>query len=220
MGATLTIPEPYVYQIIVSNRSRIVERDLRANSTALSHFLYQTLPCVELVEAPIHECACIPPLGCVVYKSKYPLPKPLQGMAGDFIRSITTLDGRHEISMTTWEAAKFQVGNRYTSSRAMAYIRNKYLYLTMNPLETEVVAVTALFEDPIEAYSFPSYCDGEEGNDCTPILDRPFPADERLLDAIVASAKTEIMGMTPNYRPTGTRRQRDEDRANGYEDLL
>lgn len=204
-GAAFAFEEPYVYYLIRSNRARIVERDMRANATRPSHFLFQTLPCVELEEVPIHECPCIPPMGCVVYRSKYKLPKPINGKYGDFLRSVMTLDGRDNISMTTWEAAKYQSGLKYGNNMAMAYIRNRYLYLTINPMEVEVVTVTGLFEDPVEAYDFPGICDDSDTATCDPPLDREFPADERLLDGIVAASIAELSGLAPKY-PPGVRR--------------
>jgi hypothetical protein len=213
VGYQVDIPIPYVYNILRSNRARIIERDRRANAVEISQYLLQTIPCVELEKAPIHECPCIPPLGCEVYRSVHKLPKPISGMGGDHITSVMTLDGNSGITKTTWEAARYQLANKYTAHLPRYYIRNNRLYLTINPLEVEVVAVTGLFEDPLAAYDFPSICDESENQECLNPLDEEFPAEERLLDAIVSSAISEMTGLAPRY-PLGRRRVVNETDKN------
>lgn len=192
---------PYIYSILKSGRTRIIERDMRANAVRPSAFLFQTLPCVELIERPIHECPCVPDLGCVAYRTKYKLPPPINGIGGHYIKGVRTLDGQVAISVIDWEGAAFQAGAKYTSKMPTGYIRNQHFWMAVNPIPRKVVSITMLSEDPLAAYAYPSYCSGDDlpEEDCIHPLEREFPIDERLLDAVVASAIQEIRGATPNY---------------------
>jgi len=66
----------HVYNKMKTVRGRLLYE--KANKKQyIANSNYQILNCVELIKAEVHECPCIPPLGCCIYKTKHPLPAPL-----------------------------------------------------------------------------------------------------------------------------------------------
>ena len=71
--------------------------------------------CIELIKVPAHECPCLPPIGCDMLRSKYKLPKPLSGLSGSLIQTVTTIDRGKKLNEVSMNAVKSLTGNKYTS---------------------------------------------------------------------------------------------------------
>ena len=96
----------HIYNKLVSMRSKLMFQ--KANKRQpFSRWSYVVLACVEVVEAPQTECPCLPDLGCLFYRSKYPIPEPIHGLYGPLIKPISTLDGSQHFSLVQWESAKY-----------------------------------------------------------------------------------------------------------------
>lgn len=182
----------HIYSILKSARATLLKRKLDKRNT-LSPWEIQTIPCVELIEAEAHECPCVPPSGCTIYRSRYKIPKPLEAMSNNLLNSVTTLDGSVLFSKTTWTEKKYKKGRRYTGSSIDYWIRNEYLYVTFNNFVT-VVAIDGPFEDPLEVEKFISFCniDCEECQDCISYLDKEFPLEDSLLQAAIEMTIREL----------------------------
>lgn len=183
----------YIYTKILAARNRLITQQARKNQK-ISQWSYQTLPCVELVKAPMHECPCLPPAGCTIYKMKFALPQLLTDLDIHLIQSVTTVDGSVEFNEVTWTEKKNNKGNRYTASKADYYIRNNYLYITQKTGPT-LITITGLFDDPLKVYEYPSKCDDCEVNDCYDCespLDKDFPIDGDMVNVLIQMAEQEI----------------------------
>ena len=186
----------HIYNKIVTVRAKLVSEKSKKKQK-ISQWNYQTLPCVELEIAPIHECPCIPPAGCKILKTKYPLPKPLTNLNAHLIQSVTSLDGSIVYSEIGWTEKKYKSFNKYTADKPDYFIRNNYLYIT-HKNGPKIITITGLFEDPLEVESYPSYCPsddckGGECNDCVSPLDKEFPIDDDLLDTLVEMSFNELI---------------------------
>jgi hypothetical protein len=176
-----------VYSELKSARVLLMLRRYK-NRTPSEYSLY-TIPCVELIEAPIHECPCAPATGCLFLRSKYPLPEPMF----EFYTSVTTLDGSEEFSPTTWMRKRVKQHNKYTAKTPDYFIRNNYLYIMFRE-KLKYVAVSDPWVDPEEAYDFPSPCADETNTtDCVGVLDQDFNIEEELLHECITITKNEIM---------------------------
>ena len=91
----------HIYSKLLTSRSKLLHQKL-SKRQKISQFNYQTLPCVELIEAPKNECPCLPPVGCTILKSKYPLPKVLVSLNAHAIEYVTSVDGAISYDETTW----------------------------------------------------------------------------------------------------------------------
>lgn len=182
------LSDRHIYSKLLTARSLVISRESRSKQR-INQWNYQTLPCVELIVAPIHECPTIPKFGLVTYKTKFELPKPIMGAVTHYIQSVTSLDGTHNYSETTWDEKKYKSGNRYTATKPDYYIRNNHLYVTHKD-KGVVITVTGLFEDPLDAYRFPSACGDCEN--CLDLFQLEFPIDSNLFESVMELAVKEI----------------------------
>lgn len=183
----------HVYNKILTVRSKLISQEAKKRQK-INQWSYQTIPCIELIKAEVHECPCLPPLGCEILKSKYPIPKPMTNLNTHLIQSVTTLDGSVIFSEITWNEKKYKFSNKYTSNKPDYYIKNNYLYVT-HKSGLKVITLTGLFDDPLKVEDFPSFCkeDCVECKDCTSPLDKEFPIDNDMIDTLIDMCKQELI---------------------------
>lgn len=188
----------HIYNKIVTVRAKLISQEAKKRQK-INQWNYQTIPCVELEKAPIHECPCLPPVGCAILKTKLPLPKPITDLNHHLLQSVTSLDGMTIYSEIGWTEKKYKASNRYTANKPDYFIRNDYLYITHRS-GPKIITVTGLFEDPLEAENYPSFCDedcNEKERDCTENcgspLDKEFPIDNDMIDTLVEMTFNELI---------------------------
>ena len=199
----------HIYNKMVSLRSKLITQEAKQKQK-VNDWNYYPLPCVELIKAPIHECPCLPPIGCSILKSKHRLPKPMSNLFKHLIRSITNLDGTIVYDPTEWGKLKYKKGNRYTKISPEYWIRNGYLY-TVYKSGPKVLTVDMLPEDPMEAYLFPSYCGNEDT--CVDPMKMIFPIDHDMVDTLVELASKELISLFSQNREDLTNTTTDTDAA-------
>lgn len=182
----------YIYNKFLTVRSVLIANRAK-DRQKISQWNYQTLPCIEMVLAPIHECPCLPSDDCKILKSKYKIPRVLTDKDRHLIQSVSTLDGSFRFSEILWEDIKNQKGNKYTKTVSGYFIRDEYLYLSHDK-EKEVVTMTALFANPEDVYSFVGSCT-QETVSCLSPLDKDFPADSELLDGMISISVQELINL-------------------------
>lgn len=180
----------HIYSKLVSARARLIEKELKSGR-GFTAWSMQLLPCVSLIEAPVHECVCIPTPGCVVLRSMEPLPRLMSGRIDPYIESVTSLDGTIRYSATTWTEKQYRAHAKYTNRLPDYYLRNGYLYITWVD-GPRIVAVSGLFEDPWEVATYRGACG--EPNLCLDPLDIDFPMEPRLVDELLELAMQELVG--------------------------
>jgi len=183
----------HIYSKLLTVRAKLISQEAKKKQR-ISQWNYQTIPCVELIKVAAHDCSCIPPIGCEILRSKYKLPKPLSGLSGSLIQSVTSIDRSIKIDEISINAMKVQKGNKYTSKKPNYFIQNGYLYI-FTPTKIAVVSVIGLFENPIEVKEFIGLCDIEyEGCiECIDYQNEEFPIDNDLIDAMIELSLTELI---------------------------
>lgn len=183
-----------VYYKLISTRSKLHTNE-KKKKQLISQWTYQTLPCIELIEIPMNECPCTLQSGCMILRSKYPIPSLMTDFSRHIIQSVTGLEGKMVLTEINFEDAKYAKGNKYTSKSPDFFLRpigpNVYLYVTIT-LRIPSVSLTALFDDPLEAYLFPSIC-GDTYYNCVGYLDYEFPIDDDQMDALIELAAVELI---------------------------
>lgn len=159
-----------------------------------SQWIYQTIPCIELIPAAPYECPCIPPAGCVWLRSKNPFPEPLVGLEGNLIQSVTSLDGSMVFDLTTFATQKYESGNKYTAKKPKYLLYDKYLFVTVIK-KLKVVTATVLANDPMQVWNFPSFCQEDCADCCPDILENEFPLDRDLTETAIQMASNELIGI-------------------------
>lgn len=184
----------HIYNKMLTVRSKLISQEAKKKQK-INQWNYQTIPCIEFIKAPIHECPCLPPIGCEILRSKYPLPKPLTNFDSHLIQSVTTLDGNIIFSEISWIEKKYKSANKFTAKKPDYYIRSNYLYVTVST-KIRVITLTGLFDDPLAVEKFASYCEDvecEDCNNCESPMDKEFPMDNDMIDTLVDMSLNELI---------------------------
>lgn len=179
----------HIYSKVLTVRARLITNLIKQRQK-LSYITYQLLPCIELVEASIHECPIVP-LDCKILRSKYPIPEILTDKDSYIIEFVSTLDGKKRFDYTTWNGVAAQKGNRYTKTNSGYYFKNGYMYITHNTA-LEVIVMSAIFSDFVAAANFPSYCE-TTSTECISPLDMDFPLDMDSTELLIGITSNELL---------------------------
>lgn len=192
----------HIYNKLITVTAKLYEQQ-KNKKQKVNQWSYQVLPCVELVETPIHECPCIPTLGCTIFRTKHKIPAPISGYSKHFIQSVTSLDGQMQFGETTWKGYKYKQGAKYTSKKPDYFIRDNYLYIS-SPTKLKVITIEGLFGNVEKIISFPNYCD-EQTDDCgdplppittcKSLYDEPFPIEDSMVDDLIQLTLQELVGI-------------------------
>jgi len=188
------LSDRHIYNKLITVRSKLLSQEINRKKI-ISPWSYQTIPCIELIEVSTHECECLPLVGCNILRSKYKIPKPLVSYSRHFIESVTSIEGSIEYKPVRMESRKYKKGNKYTSNTLDYYIKNEYIYISYKE-GPRVIAVTGIFEDPVEVNSFPSYCGNDAVDvDCTSPLDTEFPMELDMIDTTIEMTFNELINI-------------------------
>lgn len=182
----------HIYNKLLSVRSRLVFQKANKKQT-ISQWNYQTIPCIELIKVPPHDCPCLPPVGCDILRSKYKIPKPISNTSGELIEWVRTIEKSIKIDRISINAVNSQRGNKYASKTPKYFVENEYLYIVTSP-GLKVISIRGLFEDPIEVEEFKGYCDTcIDCPNCIDYLNTEFPIDEELIEPMLELAANELV---------------------------
>lgn len=182
-----------IYSALITKRATLLNQKINKRQP-VSQWVYQTLPCVEMIPAAPNECPNVPMDGCMLLRSKHKLPAPITGLQGHAIQSITSMDGSLDIGKTTFATHKYNSGNKFTSKKARAFIHNGYLFLTVLK-KLRVVTVVGLFHDFVEASRFPSACSDECIDCCESPLEMEFLLDSDDTDTCIQMTNNELINI-------------------------
>jgi hypothetical protein len=185
----------HIYSKLKSSRNKLVTQEAKKRQK-INDWNFIVLPCVELIKVPNHDCPCIPTIGCDVYRTKYKLPKTLTDLNRHLINYVMNIDSQKLIDETTREAYLYEAGNKYTSGHLKYILENEYLFVYGKNIP-RYIKIKLLAEDPVDAYNYPSACKEEciDCEDCSNILDRPFPIDSDLVDTLIEMAAQELVSV-------------------------
>ena len=173
-----------IFFFLKKYKNKIVREAIATKNYPINRANYVTIPCIALDRVDQVECPCPPASGFYFLKSKYPVPRALMGQ----YTSVTTILGNVTIDYVRWDAIKDKLNSRFEWEKKLPFYTLKtinsktYLYI-YNDNDKELVAITSLFEDDLEAYYYPD-CNGLVKVVCNP-LDEMFVVDEVLLPAII-----------------------------------
>lgn len=184
----------HIYNKLKTVRTRLMTQEVRKKKK-LSDWSYQTLPCIELIKVPRHDCPCVPPVGCEILRSKHKIPKILTGYTSDQIQLVSTIDMNKKINSISINAVNSFKGNKYSKGGLNYFIHNKYLYIVSPTLDLKMVLLKAIFEDPVKAEEFRNYCDEDcvDCKKCSDPLEAEFHIEEELLEPLIEISIAELV---------------------------
>lgn len=163
------LSDRFLYALIVKHTNWLMKREDGANKLLKFDGIVQVLPYVELIDADRVEANCHGVYsGCRIKKSKYCLPELFDGYSGPLFRSVASLDGRIEISLTDpsiYVNITNQSSHRYNKTM-YGWFLDGHLYFPN--IEWDAVRVEGIFSGDVNAYA----CG--ECMRCTPRQAQPF----------------------------------------------
>lgn len=180
-----------IYSVMLSIRSTLIFNKINKRQF-ISLWNYVNLSCVELIQVSQNECPCIIAPGCMILRSKYPLPKPLNSINKYMIKSVTSVDGQTIFAEVSYLSKNYRKHDKYTSLKPDFFIKDKYLYISV-VRKIKAVSVVLLAHDPYEALSYPGLCD-VPNNDCLPSpFEIDFSIDEDLIKTLIEMVVAELL---------------------------
>lgn len=189
------LSDRHIYNKLLTTRARLLTQEARKNRK-VSEWNYQTLPCIELIEVPRHQCPCVPPTGCTILRSKYKLPKPLLGVLEHTIDFVSLIDMSQILNPSTVNKVRMLKGNKYTQKSDIYFILEGYIYVVTGK-SFKVIMLSGLFEDPLKVKEFKNYCEEScsDCNKCVDPLNEDFPIDLELIEPLVEMAAQELISI-------------------------
>jgi hypothetical protein len=209
---------------IKNNSNLLIKRETNLRKLWATDTLFTTIPCLEMIEVPISECADYQDPNSVA-RSKHKLPQIAEGNYQYLIQGVYSINamGGHGKKL------KEITINRYTNLLKLPIIKkeeyywiiNNYIYVS-NPM-IRAVRIAAYFEDDVSNdLLYPESCCGDVLPDieefCMNPLDKPFSLpgylEKQVLDLTSQkllqtyfNLKTDmtqdgIDGQAPNAAPT------------------
>ncbi len=177
-----SLSEELLYYHILRFRARLLTQKLRERGYSLSKFNYQTISCIPLDEVDLSECPCAPLSGCTWRKTRYPIPSIIK------LQSVTSITGNIKYDYLQWDNFEDLKNSRIDAEKRTPYYSFKntgegtHLYLH-NDDHKSFIQLTAIFEDPNNAYNFPD-CKTGKTDPCFSPLDSEFILDPDLLSLV------------------------------------
>lgn len=189
-SSSVKYPPKLIYYFLKMYRNKVSYEDRLAKSMSnVDVNIELTLPCVELIKVDQVECPCAPASGCFFLKSRHPLPKMINGIPD----SVTLVKkNKHQknygvFTFVDWYNFEDKINSRIKAQATQPYYTvkninsNRHLYIYANNeeyLNLKSVAVTAIFNDPLEVAQFPT-CGEKEKYICSP-MDEEFVIEDEI----------------------------------------
>jgi len=183
------LTDRFLYSLIQKYGKAVIRR--QDNEGKLKSFtsLFETIPCVELIEVDKVEACCIGVrTGCTFRRSKDKLPAIVEGSSGPIIRAVTTLDQSQRLNETypsTYANMTKSTNFKYNKHKYFWYI-DGYLYIP--DVEWDAVRLVALFDEDISDL----LC-ANDPEDCIVEQERTLNIPEYLMAEIEAMVKEELV---------------------------
>jgi len=187
---------------IKQQRARLIKQEL-SKKTRIPESYIQHIPCLELELVNDAEC-CQTYNKCKVLRSKLPIPTTITRGGKSTIVSVSSVDGMHHFSETTFFKVKTNKYAKYTGDLRRWFLKDDYLYIT-NDSDIKRLAIAGVFEDPEELSNFVT-CEDKE---CF-TEDSEFPITMDMAGMVTSIILQERLGIIKQM-PTDTTNNAIED---------
>lgn len=172
------LTDRFLYSLILKYAKMIIRRQDNESKIMRIQGLFETLPCVDLIEVDKIEACCSGiKSNCTIMRTKDKLSDILNGSIGPLFRDITSIDGSI-VTFPTYASQYVSIANsaNYKYNNTVYYwFRDGHLYFPN--ITWEAVTVEGLWTDSINYLK----CDGDV---CKPRQDDPTSVPDYLFAEI------------------------------------
>lgn len=188
----------FIFSIINKHARWLIKREADRQKIMYFDYLFQTLKCVDVAEAPAIDDCCGIKSKCTVMRTKDKLPKLYEASGGVIIRSVHTIDGSKEINYIKLSdyTRKLEDPNSKYDNNLYFFYNDGYLYFPKSKIK--MVMIKAFFEDDIKKYN---KCEESDEKVCTSKLDEPFFIPPYLEAELMDFVLKDIMNYNRRIQP-------------------
>lgn len=190
------LTDRFIYALIMKYAKLYIKRMDDQNKIMRFQSLFETLPCVEMIDVDKVEACCGDiKSGCTFKRTKDRLPTILEGTYGPLFRTVSSIDGSISLYRTYP-----QIFVEMANTTSFKFNKKKYFwyvdgYVYSPNIEWDAVRMEVLPEDSVSMYKCGDDC-------CIPRQDEPTHIPEYLFAQIENDVKTDLLN-TMQIPPDG-----------------
>lgn len=182
----------YLWNVFWTNARTLLKQESNRNLLYNQSDIWQTI-CVQMDKVSPILCQCVKlPMDCVVYRSRFKLPKIAEGNFGRIYRFISTPDLSQQLVLVT----PYQYGLKQTKYNQEKYVFIHDDYLWAPNSKWPFITISALFEDEI-ANEFKCECEETSTSDCGSLLYLTCGLPEWLISPAIGMCLQELGASKP-----------------------
>jgi hypothetical protein len=144
------ITDRYIYSLVLKYAKLYIQRQDSANKILKFQNLFETIPCMELIEVDKIEACCAGIKSkCTIMRTKEKLPAVLQGPYGPLFRTVSSIDGSTLAYETTPIVYTVMTGNSTFKYNKNAYYWYLDGYMYLPNVMWEAVRIEGLWSDSV-----------------------------------------------------------------------
>lgn len=195
VNADAILSNKLVWSLVEKHSKWIIHRDSEKLKIFQLINLFQTKPCIEVIEAPLIDSCCDlkKELKCKIYRTKNKIPEIYSDFSGPIIKGVFSLDFSTEFKIYNPKEYK-RISNDIFSNKneLRGYFYNSYLYFPDKHIDK--IQIEAMFIDELdEETSDCSPCkDCENDSKCKKYLDKKWIIPDRLQAMVIGEVLKEL----------------------------
>lgn len=173
------VTDRYLYSLINKFAQVLMRRQDSANKLNKFNSIWEPLPYVELIDVDRVEADCAGVFsGCTIKRSKYKLPKMIEGYWGNLIRNITSIDSSINLQPTypsTYLSITRTTSFKYNNTNYYWFL-NGYIYCPN--LDWDAIRIEGIFDADLSDWTCYGY------DKCLPRYEQHLNIPEAMLAEI------------------------------------
>lgn len=179
-----------VYHNMKAIRSKLINEKANKNQIFSDSF-YQLLPGVEMITTPSSMLSTLQ-IGKLMRVSKYEIPSFIYSMDLPIIASVSNIENSKVYNRTTWQTIKNSEGRKFTGQDPNYFTLQSNIFINTITIP-KVIAVRAIFDEPIDAQIYPVYDADCTSNNCISYMNLCFAVDKDMANTIVEMVSENLI---------------------------
>lgn len=183
INADARLTDRTVFSLLENHAKWLIYRESEKIKLIKMDSIFQSLNCVEVIEAPLIDPCCGIRSLCTVYRTKDRLPALYEDSIGVIIKNITTIDNQTSLTLikaSEWERKQNNPWLDKNKKNKFVFYDDGYLYFPNG--SWKMVNVPGLYTRDISYINLCDKCETceDESKECSKFLDRKFIIPEFL----------------------------------------
>jgi hypothetical protein len=195
VSADSKLTDKFIYSIMKKHAKWLIKREANKLQIMRFDYLFQTLKCVDVEQAPAIDDCCGIKGKCRISRTVHKVPRLFEDIDGVIIRSVFSIDGSVEYTPITIQEYMRKLENPHSKydKSIYYYFNNGYLYFPKDYVKK--IMIKGYFEDDIRKNNSCVKCEDEDPA-CISKLDQEFRLPEHLNGELMNFVIQDIANVT------------------------